>query len=91
MYSPTLKKTKIVKTQYIPAYATDNPHITDDYIFELEQKPEALRKALLNGDWNTFEGQVFTEYRDDSQHYDDRKWTHVINPFEIPKDHSPEK
>lgn len=84
IYSPTLKKVQEKRLQYIPAYATDNPHLTEDYIFELEQKPEALRKALLEGCWDTFDGQVFTEWRDDSQHYQDRRRTHVIEPFEIP-------
>lgn len=84
IFSESLQKTKKIKTQYIPALATENPHITDDYIFELEQKPEALRKALLNGDWDSFEGQVYTEFKNDSSHYMDRLWTHVIAPFEIP-------
>lgn len=84
VYSEALHKTKIIKTQYIPALATENPYITDDYIFELEQKPEALRNALLNGDWDSFEGQVFTEFVNDPAHYQDRLWTHVIEPFEIP-------
>ena len=46
---------------FIPARATDNPHLSEDYIFELEQKPPALRKALLEGDWNAFEGQAFRD------------------------------
>lgn len=84
IYSEALHKTKKIRTQYIPALATENPFITDDYIFELEQKPEALRRALLNGDWDSFEGQVFSEIviRPDLG----RKWTHVIEPFEIPLD-----
>ena len=46
--------------------------------------PEAERKALLYGDWDSYSGQYFTEWRDKPEHYDDRRWTHVINPFEIP-------
>lgn len=83
-YSQTLKRKVPYTLQYIPALATDNPFIGDDYITELERKPEALRKALLEGNWDAFEGQVFTEWRDDPDHYEDRKWTHVIKPFEIP-------
>lgn len=86
VYSQALHKTKIVRTQYIPALATENPFITDDYIFELEQKPEALRRALLNGDWDSFEGQVFKEFVNDPAHYKDRLWTHVVEPFPIPDD-----
>ena len=86
VYSETLHKERIIRTQYIPALATENPFITDDYIFELEQKPEALRASLLNGDWSSFEGMVFTEWADKPEHYLDRKWTHVVEPFDIPAD-----
>lgn len=83
--SKALGRTKVVTTQYIPSLATENPHITQDYIFELEKKPEALRRALLMGEWDAFEGQVFVEWKDDPKHYQDRKWTHVIDPFPIPE------
>lgn len=86
IYSEALHKNRIIRSQYIPALATENPFITEDYIFELEQKPESLRRALLNGDWDSFEGQVFKEFVNDSAHYEDRKWTHVIAPFDIPLD-----
>ena len=86
IYSEALHKSRKITTQYIPSKATENPYITDDYIFELEQKPEALRRALLNGDWDSFEGQVFTEFVNDPKHYLDRLHTHVIAPFEIPHD-----
>ena len=84
IYSEALRRERKIRTQYIPALAMENPHITEDYLFELEQKPEALRRALLNGDWDSFEGQVFTEFRDDPAHYADQIGTHVIDPFEIP-------
>jgi hypothetical protein len=82
--SETLGRTRRYTKQYIPALATDNPYITEDYIFELERKPEALRNALLHGHWDAFEGQVFTEWKNDPAHYEDRKFTHVIKPFDIP-------
>lgn len=82
--SEILEKSKVYTTQYIPALATDNPYITEDYIFELERKPKALRDALLYGHWDAFEGQVFVEWKDDPDHYGDQLWTHVIDPFEIP-------
>ena len=88
IYSEALHRSKIIRTQYIPALATENPFITDDYIFELEQKPEALRNALLHGDWNSFEGQVFKEFVNDPNHYHDRRWTHVIDPIPL-QDHWP--
>ena len=86
IYSETLHKSRKIRTQYIPALAMENPFITDDYIFELEQKPEALRKSLLEGRWDAFEGMVFSEFRDDPAHYIDRLNTHIIEPFEIPLD-----
>ena len=86
IYSEALHKERVIRTQYIPALATENPFITEDYIFQLEQKPDALRRALLNGDWDSFEGQVFVEFTDDPKHYEDRRFTHVIEPFEIPPD-----
>lgn len=52
-----------------------------EYVHELESLPEALRKAWLEGDWNAFIGQVFAEWRNDPQHYQDRRWTHVIDDF----------
>lgn len=77
-------KKKIFHLQYIPSLVTENPHIGEDYLFQLESKPEALRNALLFGNWNAFEGQVFTEWTDDPAHYLDGTKTHVIAPFDIP-------
>ena len=70
--------------QYIPATVRDNPFIGADYEFELMQKPEKLRNALLYGQWDAFEGQAFPEFTDDPEHYEDQRWTHVIKPFKIP-------
>ena len=50
----------------------------------LQTLPDGMRKAWLDGSWDVFEGQVFTEWRDDPEHYADGKWTHVIEPFDIP-------
>ena len=54
-----------------------------EYVHELEALPEALRKAWLEGDWNAFVGQVFAEWRNDPSHYQDRRWTHVIDDFAL--------
>ena len=40
----------------------------------------------MNGDWDSFEGQVFKEFVNDRNHYQDRKWTHVIDPIDIGDD-----
>lgn len=72
---------------FIAAKVTDNKALMKsqpEYIDMLKALPEKLRKAWLEGSWDIFEGQVFEEFRNDPEHYDDRKYTHVINPFEIP-------
>ena len=81
---PNTRKKMCITTQYIPATVYDNPHIQDNYIFNLLQKPKALREALLYGKWDAFEGQAFPEFTNDPEHYADGLWTHVITPFDIP-------
>ena len=54
------------------------------YLGTLASLPEAEKQALLYGDWDSFNGQVFTEWRNDPAHYEDQRWTHVIKPFRIP-------
>lgn len=74
---------------FVPSSVFDNPELLKNdpmYISRLASMPEAERNALLYGDWNSYSGQVFTEFKDDSEHYTDRRWTHVIQPFEIPED-----
>ena len=85
IFSETLGRAQMRTIQYIPALATDNPHLTEDYIFELERKPKALREALLLGNWNAFEGQAFGEFRDVPENYRTMKGTHVIEPFAVPE------
>ena len=73
---------------FIPASVFDNKELLrndPEYLASLSMLPTAERKALLYGDWNSFTGQVFTEWRDDPEHYCDRRWTHAIAPFEIPR------
>ena len=53
-----------------------------EYLDELKNLPEARRKAWLEGDWDSFVGQVFTEWRNDPAHYEDHRWTHVINDID---------
>ena len=48
-----------------------------DYIIELEQKPKALREALLLGKWDAFDGQAFPEFADDPAHYEDGLYTQM--------------
>ncbi len=74
---------------FVPSSVFDNPALLEndpDYIERLASMPEAERNALLYGDWDSFSGQVFTEWRNDSGHYEDRINTHVIAPFKVPKE-----
>ena len=74
---------------FVPSTVFDNPALLQNdpgYVESLASLPQAERNALLYGNWDTFSGQVFTEWRNDPNHYEDRKWTHVINPFLIPRD-----
>lgn len=74
---------------FIQSLVYDNAALMEsnpDYVRQLEALPEAKRKAWLEGDWDSFVGQVFTEWRNDPAHYQDRLWTHVIDDFEIPRD-----
>ncbi len=57
-----------------------------DYIRQLEALPPKLRAAWLDGSWDVHMGQFFEEFRNLPEHYADRRWTHVIEPFEIPAD-----
>ena len=84
VYSRALGRERVFTTEYIPSLPTENPYLSEDYLFELERKPQALRRALLEGGWDAFEGQVFTEWRDERAHYQDRRWTHVVEPFPVP-------
>ncbi len=57
-----------------------------DYVAQLETLDPKHRAAWLDGDWDIFEGQFFEEFRDVPEHYADRLWTHVIDPFEVPRE-----
>ena len=72
---------------FIKSKVTDNTALmreNPDYIDQLEALPPQLRKMWLEGDWDVASGMVFEEFRNDPDHYLDRQWTHVIEPFEIP-------
>ena len=66
------------KRLFIPAGVRDNKFLLaadPGYIERLQNLHERDRRALLYGDWNVFEGQFFTEWREE---------THVCAPFKIP-------
>lgn len=77
------------KRIFVPSSVFDNPALLQndpEYVQRLASMPEADKRALLYGDWDSFSGQVFTEWRNDSDHYADRKFTHVIEPFPVPQE-----
>ena len=73
---------------FVPSSVFDNEKLlqnSPEYLSRLALLPEKEKNALLYGDWNSFSGQVFTEWTDDPEHYRDRLRTHVIAPFLIPE------
>lgn len=63
---------------FIQATLDDNTYLNEhspQYRQALESLPEVLRRAMLYGDWDVFEGQFFPEFQRD---------THVVKPFAIP-------
>lgn len=78
----TVKRSRI----FIPSSVWDNKILLKNdpnYLANLAMQTEAKRNALLYGDWDSFDGQVFSEWRDNPNLR--RLRTHVIEPFEIPK------
>lgn len=81
----TLSRKKI----FVPSSVFDNKALLEsdpNYLANLAMMSEQDKDALLYGDWDSFAGQVFMEWRDTPEAYDTQKWTHVINDFDIPKD-----
>jgi len=63
---------------FIPSKVTDNRFLLDadpNYIKRLMNLSEKDRKALLQGDWDIFDGQYFPEFN---------REPHVIKPFKNP-------
>lgn len=64
--------------EFIQAKVTDNPVLMEkdpEYIHMLKSLPYELREAWLNGSWDVFAGQYFSEWDRD---------VHVVAPFEPP-------
>lgn len=63
---------------FIPSKVYDNEYLmknSPDYVRTLESLPTKRRKAMLDGDWDIFEGQYFDEF--------DRKY-HVTDICDMP-------
>lgn len=76
------------KRIYIPAKLEDNPYLLKadpDYINRLQLLPESERLAKISGDWFTFTGQVFSEFRQIHIPDEPSHAIHVVSPFTIPE------
>ena len=72
---------------FIQALCTDNEALMrcqPEYLRSLEKLPPKIRAAWLYGSWDVYQGQFFEDFLDSPDHYLDRRFTHVIEPFEIP-------
>lgn len=77
---PTADEPKPGPRTFIPATIHDNQALVKndpDYLRRLENLPEALRKQLLYGDWDSFDGMAFSEWN---------REIHVCKPFTIPRE-----
>ena len=73
---------------FIPSSVFDNKALLENdpnYLANLALLPEAKKKALLYGDWDSYEGQVFTEFKNNPAGYKSGIDTNVIEPFNIPR------
>lgn len=71
---------------FIQSLARENKalmEIQPDYIDQMRILTLKYQKAWIDGDWDIFEGMFFEEFRDDPAHYQDRQFTHVIEPFDV--------
>jgi phage terminase large subunit len=56
------------------------------YFEEMREKNPNRYRVAGEGEWGIEGGAFFEEWMDDPQHYADRRFTHVIDPFEVPQD-----
>jgi hypothetical protein len=69
-----------ISHEFIPARLRDNRILErrdPGYRRRLEAQPKNIQRALLDGDWDVFVGQVLTEWSRD---------IHVVRPFLIPEE-----
>ncbi len=74
---------------FIPFKALDNPYLMQSdpgYVDRLNRITDpAERLAKAEGDWDTFSGQVFEDFREFPLPEEPEWARHVINPFRIPE------
>jgi Terminase large subunit, T4likevirus-type, N-terminal len=77
---PLTHEPVINRVMFIPATVHDNQELIKNdpgYLIRLMSLSEQERKQLLEGDWDSFSGQYFSEFS---------RAIHVIKPFAIPPD-----
>ena len=75
---------QIIKRIFIPAFLSDNPILMENdpmYRVRLEMLPEADKRAKAYGDWWTFSGQVFSEWRENRFPDEPENAIHIIPPL----------
>lgn len=75
---------QLIKRIFIQAFLKDNPKLMENdplYIVRLEMLPEADKRAKLYGDWWTFSGQVFSEWRVEPFIDEPPNARHIISPM----------
>ena len=86
---PDRKKIKVSRKKiFVPSNVFDNQELLKNdpgYLGNLAMMGEQERDALLYGNWDSFTGQVFMEWRDDPEGYQSQRFTHVIEDFDIPQ------
>lgn len=78
---------KYVYRIFVRALPTDNtPGLKNDpdYINRLQLAPEAEKRAKLYGDWDTFEGQVFDDFRTERFPDEPDHALHCVDSFDLP-------
>lgn len=87
---PTGKEHSVVRERvFVPSSVYDNYALMENdplYVSRLASMDESNKNALLYGSWDSWEGQVFSEWCNNPDRYKDRAWTHVVDPFQIPMD-----
>jgi phage terminase large subunit len=72
-------KEKEENYHFVKSTVYDNKYLMEnnpEYVENLENLPDARRRAMLYGDWDAFEGQYFEEFNKD---------VHVCDAFDIPE------
>lgn len=91
--TPAPKNTIIIDKQtrlkriFIQSFAEDNPYLMSNdpqYVSRLESLPEAERQAKRYGSWDSFEGQVFSDYREMPGENEPENANHICQPFDVP-------